>query len=54
MIGATWALLAATAFAGISTIANFLWLPEYPLWTIVIIAIDVVVLWAFATWNPEL
>lgn len=32
--------------AGISAIANFLWLPYYPLWSITMIAVDVAVIWA--------
>lgn len=31
--------------AGISAILNFLWLPYYPVWSIVVIAIDVAVIW---------
>lgn len=52
MMGAAWARMLGMVFAGISIIANFLWLPEYPLWAIVVIAIDVVVIWALATWDP--
>ena len=32
--------------AGLSAIAAFMWLPYYPLWGIVIIALDVAVIWA--------
>lgn len=32
--------------AGISAIANFAFLPYYPVWAIVVIAIDVAVIWA--------
>ena len=32
--------------AAISAIANFLWLPYYPVWSILIIALDVAVIWA--------
>ena len=49
--GATWARLAAVTFASLSIIANFLWLPYYPLWSILIIAIDLVVIWAVTTWR---
>ena len=35
--------------ACLSIISNFLFLPHYPLWAIVVIAIDVVVIWALAT-----
>lgn len=53
MTGATWARVTAIVLACLSIIANFLWIPYYPLWSILIIALDVVVIWAIATWSPE-
>ena len=35
--------------AGLQAIVNFTWLPHYPVWSIIIIAIDVFVIWALAT-----
>ena len=35
--------------AGLSAILNFMWLPHYPVWSIIIIAIDIVVIWALTT-----
>lgn len=49
--GATWARFTAIILACLSIIANFLWLPYYPLWAIMIIALDLVVIWALATWD---
>jgi hypothetical protein len=37
------------ALAALSAIANFMWLPHYPIWAIVLIALDVVVIWALCT-----
>jgi hypothetical protein len=34
-------------------IANFLFLPYYPLWSLMIIALDVAVIWALATYRRE-
>ncbi|MFE2124485.1 hypothetical protein ACFW9U_28015 [Rhodococcus aetherivorans] len=51
--GATWARVAAIVIAALSILANFLWLPYYPWWSILIIALDVVVIWAISTWNPR-
>ena len=51
--GAGWARVSAIIVAAISILANFLWLPYYPVWSLVIIALDVVVIWAVSTWNPE-
>lgn len=39
--------------AGLSAIAAFMWLPYYPLWGIVIIALDVAVIWALTTQGRE-
>ena len=35
--------------AGLQALANFMWLPYSPLWSIIIIAIDVFVIWSLAT-----
>ena len=51
--GAVWARAAAIVIASLSIIANFLWMPYYPLWSILVIALDVVVVWAVATWDRD-
>ena len=51
--GATWARVGAAMVCALSIIVNFMWLPFYPLWSITIIALNAVVIWAVATWNPE-
>ena len=51
--GAGWARVSAIIVAAISILANFLWLPYYPAWSLLIIALDVVVIWAVSTWTPE-
>ncbi|WP_431956973.1 DUF7144 family membrane protein [Nocardia lijiangensis] len=53
MTGALWARIVAVFLAALSILANFLWLPYYPWWSIVIIALNVVVIWAVTTWQPE-
>ena len=40
-----------SSIASLSIIANFLWLPYYPMWSILVIALDIVVIWAVATWD---
>lgn len=37
------------ALAVLSALANFLWLPYYPLWGIIIIALDVLVIWGLTS-----
>ncbi|MDH6281581.1 uncharacterized protein (DUF983 family) [Rhodococcus sp. LBL1] len=51
--GATWARVGAVVICAVSIIVNFLWLPYYPLWAILIIALNTVVIWAVTTWHPE-
>jgi hypothetical protein len=47
--GAVWARAIGIALAVLSAIANFFFLPYYPLWSIMIIAANVFVIWALAT-----
>ncbi len=44
--GATWARFVGIAVAGLGMVANFLWLPYYPFWAILLIFVDVAVIWA--------
>ncbi|MBF6331487.1 DUF7144 family membrane protein [Nocardia transvalensis] len=53
LIGATWGRVAAMVFVAVSIVGNFLWLPYYPAWSILVIVLDVVVIWAIATWRAE-
>jgi hypothetical protein len=46
--GAVWARVVGVIVAGVIAISNFLWLPYYPLWSIVIIATCGLVIWALA------
>ncbi|MFC8043905.1 hypothetical protein [Nocardia sp. NPDC057353] len=50
--GAGWARVTAIIIASASIIGNFLWLPYYPWWSVLIIALNVVVIWGVATWHP--
>ena len=49
--GRVWARVTAIFMACISIVAMFLWLPYYPMWSIIVIALDVIVIWAVATWD---
>jgi len=44
--GATWARTVAVIAASVSILANFLWLPYYPIWSLTVMAFDVFVIWA--------
>jgi hypothetical protein len=47
--GALWARIVGVMLAGLSMLANFVWLPRYPFWALVVIAIDVFVIWALCS-----
>src|SRR6266545_1986163 len=49
LLGKTWARILAVFLAVCSSIAQFLFLPYYPLWSILVIALDVFVIWAVLT-----
>jgi hypothetical protein len=51
--GATWARAVGITLALLSAIANFFFIPIYPVWAILIIALDVVVIWALATYTED-
>jgi hypothetical protein len=46
--GRAWALIAAVPVAILSAVAQFMWLPYEPARAVVVIALDVVVVWALA------
>jgi hypothetical protein len=39
--------------ASLSALVNFAFIPYYPVWSIMIIALDVVVIWALASYRRE-
>ena len=49
--GATWARVVGITLASLSAIANFFFIPYYPLWSIVIIALNVAVIWALSVYG---
>jgi uncharacterized membrane protein len=44
--GAVWARTVGVIIAAVSALVSIAWIPIYPIWSIVIIAIDVTVIWA--------
>ena len=44
--GAVWARTVAVVVASVSMVANFVSIPYYPLWSLLLIAFDVFVIWA--------
>jgi hypothetical protein len=46
--GATWAKIAGIVLVVLSAVDNFLFIPYYPFWSLLLIALDVFVVWALA------
>lgn len=46
MTGQRWARAVAIVFLLFSAISNFLFIPQNPFWTLTVIALDVLVIWA--------
>ncbi|WP_419150784.1 DUF7144 family membrane protein [Nocardia vinacea] len=46
--GRTWDYLAGIVTASISLLDNCLFAPMYPFWSLVMVALDVLVIWALA------
>lgn len=44
--GTMWSRVTGIVMAGVSALVMFAWLPYYPLWAILVIAMDVFILWA--------
>lgn len=52
--GKMWGQVVAVILAGLSAIANFAFIPAYPIWSIIIIAVDMFVIYAILTHGSEL
>ena len=48
--GQTWARIAGILAAAVSAILNFVWLPYAPLWAIMVIVVDILIIWALASY----
>ncbi|NJP43459.1 DUF7144 family membrane protein [Actinacidiphila epipremni] len=44
--GATWARYAGIAIAALNMVANFMFLPYQPIWSLIMIAIDLFIIWS--------
>ena len=54
MAGQVWARTVGVVVASLSAIINFAFIPIYPLWSIVIIAINVAVIWALTAHGRDI
>jgi hypothetical protein len=51
--GATWARTVGIVLAGLSAVANFFYIPYYPVWAVLIIALDIMVILALTAFSRE-
>ena len=52
--GAVWARTVGVTVAGISALANFAFIPYQPVWSLLIIALDVMVIWALTAHGRDI
>jgi len=52
--GQTWGRVIGIILASLSALANFAFIPYYPVWSLVIIALDVFVIWALAAHGRDI
>jgi hypothetical protein len=53
LTGQLWGRIIGIGLAVLSMIANFLFIPYYPIWSLLIIALDVFVIWALCSYDRE-
>jgi hypothetical protein len=52
--GLVWARTVGVILAGASALLSFAWLPYYPGWALVVIAVDVLVIWALTAHGRDI
>jgi hypothetical protein len=51
LMGRTWGRVVGIVLVSLSLVANFLFIPWYPIWSLVIIGLDITVIGALAMWR---
>jgi hypothetical protein len=54
MSGRMWARIGAVIIAGLSALTNMAFLPAYPIWSAIMIVLDVIIIWAVIVHGSEL
>jgi hypothetical protein len=54
MRGALWARIVGITLASLSALANFFFIPFYPFWSLTVITLDILVIWALAAHGKAL
>ena len=53
IVGERWAQIVGIVLAGVSAIVNLAYIAAYPLWSVIVIAVDVIVIYALAVHGRE-
>jgi vacuolar-type H+-ATPase subunit I/STV1 len=53
MAGSTWARIFGAIIVGLNAISNFAFLPASPIWSTIIIAVDILIIWALLVHGGE-
>ena len=53
MAGQTWGRVVGITLAVVSALTNFAFIPYYPIWSLLIIALNVFVIWALCVYNRD-
>ena len=51
--GAVWARSIGVFLAILSAVANFFFIPYYPVWSVLIIALNIAIIWALVVYGPD-
>lgn len=52
--GAVWARVVGVGVVAVSALLNFMWLPYYPVWGLLVIALDVFIIWALTAHGRDI
>ncbi|HXW46365.1 MAG TPA: hypothetical protein VEL03_16375 [Streptosporangiaceae bacterium] len=53
ILGMMWARIVGVVVATLSAVTHFLIIPYYPLWSLVVIAVNIFIIWALLAWRPR-
>ena len=53
LMGQGWARMCGIFVVAVAAVGNFLSMPYYPLWSLVLLALDIFVIWGLATSDPD-
>jgi len=54
MTGALWGRIVGIAMAVVSALANFAFVPYYPVWSLMLIAVNIIVIWALTVHGRDI